>query len=77
MLYPTCTTITSVDCVTLHIMEFLVLKIGYLWIVVNYNCAFMLFLFHLFYYFENSEICTTNFGIRNCEVNVMWTSGNR
>ena len=25
----------------------------------------------------NSEICTTNFGIRNCEVYVMWTSGNR
>ena len=25
----------------------------------------------------NSEICTTNFGIRNCEVYVMWASGNR
>ena len=25
----------------------------------------------------NSEICTTNFGIRNCEVHVMWASGIR
>ena len=25
----------------------------------------------------NSEICTTNFGIRNCEEYVMWASGNR
>ena len=25
----------------------------------------------------NFEICTTNFGIRNCEVYVMWTSGKR
>ena len=24
----------------------------------------------------NSEICTTNFGIRNCEVYIIWTSGN-
>ena len=25
----------------------------------------------------NSEICTTNFGIRNCEVYVMWANGTR
>ena len=25
----------------------------------------------------NSEICTTNFGIRFCEVYVMWASSNR
>ena len=25
----------------------------------------------------NSEICTTNFGIRNCEVYIIWASGNR
>ena len=25
---------------------------------------------------QNSEICTTNFGIRNCEVYVVWASGN-
>ena len=24
----------------------------------------------------NSEICTANFGIRNCEVYVVWASGN-
>ena len=24
----------------------------------------------------NSEICTTNFGIRNCEVYIIWASGN-
>ena len=24
----------------------------------------------------NSEICTANFGIRNCEVYVLWASGN-
>ena len=30
------------------------------------------------YYFTipNSEICTANFGIRNCEVYVVWASGN-
>ena len=30
------------------------------------------------YYFTipNSEICTANFGIRNCEVCVVWASGN-
>ena len=25
---------------------------------------------------HNSEICTTNFGIRNCEVYIIWASGN-
>ena len=25
----------------------------------------------------NSDICTTNFGIRNCEVYMMWASSNR
>ena len=25
----------------------------------------------------NSEICTANFGIRNCEVYVVWANGNR
>ena len=38
------------------------------------------FHFHIISKFRilNSEICTTNFGIRNCEVYmyVMWTSGN-
>ena len=24
----------------------------------------------------NSEICTTNFGIQNCEVYILWASGN-
>ena len=24
----------------------------------------------------NSETCTTNFGIRNCEVYIIWASGN-
>ena len=30
------------------------------------------------YYFTipNSEICTTNLGIRNCEVYIIWASGN-
>ena len=30
------------------------------------------------YYFTipNPEICTTNFGIRNCEVYIIWASGN-
>ena len=30
------------------------------------------------YYFTipNSEICAANFGIRNCEVYVVWASGN-
>ena len=30
------------------------------------------------YYFTipNSEICTANFGIWNCEVHVVWASGN-
>ena len=29
------------------------------------------------FWIPNSEICTTNFGIRNCEVYIMWASGNR
>ena len=29
------------------------------------------------FWFPNSEICTTNSGIRNCEVYVMWTNGHR
>ena len=38
-----------------------------------------LFFFHTTSQFRilNSEICTTNFGIRNCEVCVMGASGNR
>ena len=35
------------------------------------------FKFPFYFTIPNSEICTTNFGIRNCEIYVMGASGNR
>ena len=45
MLYVTCTMISSAD---LAFKEYLVLKIGYLWIVVSVDCGTILFLFALY-----------------------------
>ena len=62
---------------TIGIVDFVSILITTMAQMAHFSFIYYFTILNSEFRIPNFEICTTNFGIRNCEVYVMWASGNR